>query len=769
MFEKKCPRCGQKVTRSYNYCPYCQAPLATGVRVCGKCGHENPGDAKFCGKCREPLDASEAPQIERHRWARREEEFAVRIEANDLPGMLKRGVKVEPGTNAMLIEKSVNQGIVPPGEYTISTIGQRIKGWLTAEIPDRITILLVDVTPTEMEFHLGGRFTSDPLPVGMTIRLNTEITEPGKFLINVVRGKERITKEDIRQYLYPEVTQVADRWLRDHKLQELVEDASQTARFELALEEALRTTFSQSGLSFLNVRTLELNLEPYEQIQHKYSQANLIDLEAVADLKLAEAQLREKQQQARTDAEAQASLTEIQREYDLRKAQADLEAKKRFNEIEQQNDLVELSSETAKVELAERKAQLYERMRQAVSSEKMGEVVSEAEFEKFLDDIDHEKLLREKERAELLKAWEEESQDKELARAHLLAKLQVEQEYELRTKELILRSDLSEQELDNELKLERKRSQNQFDIQAQKYEFDLKRRRAEDELRREQESADLESERIKRKFGLEMSAAENDEEIRQMRAEMELGLEGLRGMKQVRLENETGKWELEAKKKELEWQQEQDRIDREIQRERERLEFELERMEKLGQMSIEAIISVSSPEQAKVLADLKKSEFLSGMTEEQILAAAAKDSPEVAKAFQEKFRAIAEGKTSQEVTEMYERMLSDRENAMQLIKELSEQRAQDADKYSTRTADATKHAIDQITEVAKAQANRQSPQPVILTGSGMTNMPPASQDNSSSLSQEKREMVICPNCRRRVAADENFCPHCGESLLPVKK
>jgi len=266
-----------------------------------------------------------------------------------------------------------------------------------------------------------------------------------------------------------------------------------------------------------------------------------------------------------------------------------------------------------------------------------------------------------------------------------------------------------------------------------------------------------------------MSAAENDEEIRQMRAEMELGLDGLRGMKQVRLENEIGQWELEAKRKELEWQQEQDRLDREMQREREKLQFELDRMEKLAQMSVEAIISVSGPEQAKVLADLKKSEFLSGMSEEQILAAAAKESPEVAKAFQEKFRAIADGKTSQEIAEMYERMLSDRENAMQMIKELSEQRAQDADKYSARTADATKHAIDQLTEVAKAQANRQSPQPVILTGGGMTNMPAATQTNAASISQEKSEMIICPNCRRRVAAEMNFCPYCQEPLLPVKK
>jgi len=31
-----------------------------------------------------------------------------------------------------------------------------------------------------------------------------------------------------------------------------------------------------------------------------------------------------------------------------------------------------------------------------------------------------------------------------------------------------------------------------------------------------------------------------------------------------------------------------------------------------------------------------------------------------------------------------------------------------------------------------------------------------------------RTLVICPNCRKRVAAESKFCPECGASLTPTE-
>jgi len=88
----------------------------------------------------------------------------------------------------------------------------------------------------------------------------------------------------LREYLYPEVVAVVDDWLRHHTLQQLVEDPKLRAKLELALEEALRTTFGQSGLKFLQARTVELNLEPYDHVRGVRGKYTLLDMEALIDL-----------------------------------------------------------------------------------------------------------------------------------------------------------------------------------------------------------------------------------------------------------------------------------------------------------------------------------------------------------------------------------------------------------------------------------------------------------------------------------------------------
>jgi len=677
--------------------------MGGGIRACGACGTENRGDALFCKQCGQALERTEAPEIRRHRWSRREEDFAVRVDAGDLPGLLKRGLIVDPGTNAILIEKGTNRGTVPPGEYTLDTIGGLVRDWTSGGVPEGATALLVEITPTEFEFHLGGIFTNDPLRIGVSINMQAQVEEPGKFLFNMLKGSEKLTKEELRRYLYPEVSQVATRWVAQHSVQELADDLKLKDRFELALEETLRETFSQNGLRFLNVRVLELNLEHLDRIKGIRSQYAL----------------------QVTEAEAQA------------------EGKKMLVDAQRELDLAELSEETQKVEMEERRAELYQRMREAVMSDRMNEVYSTAEFEAFLDDIDQDKLLREKERADMLRTWKEDAEVHELARGHLLAKLEIDRNYELRAAELRLRTDLDEKALESELRLEKMRATKQFEIESAKYEYDLKRRREE-----------LAFEETQRKSRVGLEAIEHDEEMRQLDQELELGLKGLRGIKQVRAE-------AEKAKKELEWKDAQINLEIELQRERIRMEHELNRLDKLGQLGAEALIAASDTEQARLLADLKKAEALQGMSEEQILAEAAKDSPEVARAFQEKFRAIAEGTASDREREMYEKLLAE--------KEARERATIEAwDKASARAKETTERALDRMADTAQAFARGQGGTPVVITTSST---PIASADQHLGSQQDDAEsgFILCSSCHRKINADENYCPHCGKSLLPDSK
>ena len=102
--EQPCPNCGTQNPRDAKFCKQCNTPLGGGKRTCGVCGTVNPSDARFCQECGRPMDEAETPQIVNDRWATTEQDFAVRVETNDLPGLLKKGINVEAGTNAMLLE-----------------------------------------------------------------------------------------------------------------------------------------------------------------------------------------------------------------------------------------------------------------------------------------------------------------------------------------------------------------------------------------------------------------------------------------------------------------------------------------------------------------------------------------------------------------------------------------------------------------------------------------------------------------------------------------
>ena len=128
--------------------------------------------------------------------------------------------------------------------------------------------------------------------------------------------------------------------MRTHTIDELTDDFSLAAKFELALEEALRQSFSQSGLRFLQVRALKVNLEVLDRINNKKSEYALLVSEDEADL------------QGRTPLYA----------------------------VRHELDLQELARETANFELKNAKMALYQRMRLAVNSDKMDEVRTDADL-----------------------------------------------------------------------------------------------------------------------------------------------------------------------------------------------------------------------------------------------------------------------------------------------------------------------------------------------------------------------------------------------------
>lgn len=719
IFQRKqtCPSCGTFNPPDAHYCSHCAKPLVRGEFRCGACGTQNPGDAIYCMECSQPLAQSEAPLINQNRWAAGDNDFAARVDVDDLEGHLKKGINVEAGTNAMLLENGANVGLVPAGSYLLTSFTQKFGDLFRTGLPKRLTILLVKITPTDLDFVLDGIFSKDPLRIGISIKLQTEVSDPAKFLINVLKGRERYSVEALKQYIYPEVAGIVDAWVRTHTVSELTEDMSLKAKLELAIEETLRKTFSQSGLRFLQVRAVALNLEVLDKIKG------------------------------------------IKSDYALQisEGEAQAQGRRRLVDVQHELDLASLAEETAKTEIQERKVELYARMRTSANADKMNEIRSENDFKNFLKEIDRQELLDEKEKNELLRTWSEESENHELARRQLLAKLDINQQHELSLAQLKSRTDLDATQFELEssilskkmdfkleqgrkgmaaiLELEREREK----IENEKFRLYLENQKLQAQMEREDEAADAQ---LAQDILKNMKAISrlDEEERRRIAREDELTRE------KAAIEFESSRFELE---------------ERRLASER---EFEIKRLERISTYSTEQLISVSGTEQGRILAELKRTETLKGMTEEQILAMAAEKNPSITQAFVERYKAIEAGKSSQHEIELYERLLGDQKEMIQKYEDLVDKRVSDISDASKQAQETTKHAMDRLAETAKTFAEGGSNRPVIVVnGQPISTQFVTSAPSASPSAQDKN----CVNCGRQVEVQARHCPFCGHKFEGV--
>lgn len=669
--QNKCVDCKRELPVNANFCPYCGAAQPGGLGKCPKCGSVVASDAKFCPHCRYQLSDIADPVMEGQRWAKGTDDFAVRVEVDDVPGFFRKDLIVEPGTRALMLVDGKNiAGELGPGKYTLQSAGLFSAKTATA--------ILVDSGDTDLEFTISDLFTSDPLRITMDCRLVARVDNAVMFLTNLMKGQRTVPLSRLRQYLFDEIQNAASESVGRHSVQELNSNLALKEELAMDIEAHLNRTFQRMGLRFDRVRTLNFRHEHWDEV-----------VGAKADLFL-----------------------------QISKEEALAEGRRRLADVLHEKELQEIIEETRKVERYERRAVVWAHMRRAVASDRMDEVRTEEEFASFLRGIDRQRLIGENELEELKRELRERREDHERQRVYLMAKADLERQYELKMVELTGRRDLSLQELELEQEAARRRVDGELAIQDKRLAFDLERRRQEALTQAEIE----------------------DLERKQDEKDLELGLKALREMKAAR-------WEDEQRRLEAELAAEERRLDMELRRFREEREADLARIQTLSQLSAEALIAVSGPEQGRLLAELRKTEAMKGMSEEQILALAAEKSPEVARAFQEKFRALS----TEEQKAMYERLVQAEKASKDEQARLWRETMQTLERMFEK-------AVQAQSEAAAAFARgQQAPTVIVTPGGGQTVVGGGTGEGSG-------RMIVCRNCGTESPVGTKYCKNCGEAF-----
>ena len=199
---QKCPNCGTENPPNANFCKICNTPVGKGTK------NVVPVVKSILPMLFVPVmwtsdGESEAPKIINNQW-RTSEEFAVRVETDDLPGLLERYHRWA-NTNACF-SRTVLMWVLCRLALTLDSFSQRF-GNLFHGLPKTLTALLVKITPTDLNFPLERLFAK--IRCGLicwsNFRLKFRTRNSGQHA-----AWTRAHGETLREHLQPEVLAVAE-------------------------------------------------------------------------------------------------------------------------------------------------------------------------------------------------------------------------------------------------------------------------------------------------------------------------------------------------------------------------------------------------------------------------------------------------------------------------------------------------------------------------------------------------------------------------------
>lgn len=690
----RCNTCGTEARQGSRFCSSCGKPFAATRVRCPSCGKDTVPGA-VCDQCGKSLEGEEnkaGTAIDDHRWARAATDFAARVSVEDVPGFFRKELIVEGGTKALLMIDGAFAGELAPGRYDLVAAARSVPLIGRAR---SATAVLVEEGDVLLRFDFQDVPTSDPLRIGVSCEVRLKIQDLALYFRNFMKGNRRSTLGDLRLHLLPEIRNALFETIRERSTRDLSSDLSLKKQIEVRLESHLRTTLERIGLILFQVRTFDYFHERWDERARRQERFFLL----------------------------------------ISEKEAENQNRKRLFSVIQEGWVQYAVEEGGRIDNYVERARLYERLARAENTARMDQFKSRDDWEAFKHEMDQKGLLRKEEWEQFVEAYEAEREDRASARKHAreLAQVRIDEEFHKgriaaetsvrkadllgshELKELALRKEKELKEIEVELTALVNASARQEDLEKEIFVLDV-------QLRHAKNDAEIESIRLDLK-----------------RKKMDLGLYGLERVKAIKHADQRFAVLLDLEKKEGEA-----RI-RILEMEA-TARVENQRLEALAKVGTEVLVhTADTPEKAKLLAMLKRTEVFKGMSEEQITAATAAESAPVAEALKELFK--SKGLAATEVKEVLERLLKEKDDRVKDANESAEQRVGDM-----------KEMTDKAFSFGKEVLNRppQAPVPPVIVASGGGGYVAPAQGFSPQQTEK-----ACPKCGMHSRIDARFCAGCS--------
>lgn len=624
-------------------------------------------------------------------WGASNDQFARRYTVDDVAGFWTKRLTVADNQIALVFAGGKLQSEVRGGSVDMGGLKRRILSLGRAE---RMTAIVMRDGPMAMEFSLERAATADDMTVRVTSQARVQVRNPLVLYRNVLSGQDELTVGELRQALYPLISSELSRAIRTATLDQLASGVDALRAVESRLPRLLDDALEPLGLEAVQVRLLEVHHPRLEELRAGREGRHF---DEVAEEDAIAGEDRQFGRDRQTAAQG------------LRREEAET-----VDDVRRRNDV-------------RREAE------RLIIEGKMAHIANEEDLAEFLAQVDKQGVLREQDVFELKRGAAEANEDQDLARQHLLATLQSQRRHELTMLDAQQGGELAQFELEGEQRLDTLRTQHGMTTERAMVEHKIAlegmaqafaREQAVAGARTQDEVERIEHERDMQEIADGISAKRMLDEAKAARLQREQDI-ALGGRRQI-------------------MEMDQDAADREHAR-------ELAKLHEMAELSTEALVAISGSGQGQILAELKRTETLAGLSEEQILAMAAERSDTVAQAFVERFKAEGAAGGVEMMQRMYERMLAEKDAAAASSR-------QDAQQHAEQMQRLSEEAMRMMRDTATSAGGRG--ETVIVGAGGATAVGGQSQAPS-----EPERVMVCPNCHAEVEEGVKHCTNCGHQFF----
>ena len=268
-------RCGNRVPKAARFCNKCGSSAPGGWWKCQRCGKWVGAEANFCWNCKTALHPESRDAISDGVWQRQPGTFARRIEVAELRRLIEKGLQIEIGTVALLLEAGQIKAVLDPGRHTLETLGRKLAGLFTTPTPQ--TVILADAG----DIVLPLRFSSLRTKEELLVECYTEVClrfVPARgeaFLANVLKSQEHLSYEGLADWMRQEIRGAVVDLVQSAGIEDLFKDPQRRLRIEDSLRQALAVALERAGVEIVRVASVEFTGADYEELRAKAGQVEV--------------------------------------------------------------------------------------------------------------------------------------------------------------------------------------------------------------------------------------------------------------------------------------------------------------------------------------------------------------------------------------------------------------------------------------------------------------------------------------------------------------